>query len=337
MIGAQQFDLVLLDVRMPEMDGYQVLEHFMAHEAWREIPVIMISALDELDSVVRCIELGAVDYLPKPFNPVLLRARIGACLEKKRLREAQRAQQKAEEERLRRELEMAELLQARNQELKAFAYTVSHDLKAPLRGISGYAHELERRHSTGLSHRALFCINQILTATRNLDRLIEDLLHYSRVDTETLTLTDVSLPKSIEAILRDQSRIIAERGVEITSTLPFSTVRGWERGITQMLANLIDNAIKYSRHAAPPSIRITGEELAHAYRMSISDNGIGFDMKYHDRIFGLFSRLVRPEEFEGTGVGLAIAKKVLERQGGRIWAESRPGAGATFFVELPKA
>ena len=118
--------------------------------------------------------------------------------------------------------------------------------------------------------------------------------------------------------------------------LPFNTIHCWERGLNQVLTNLIDNAIKYSRHAAPPKITITGEELAHAYRLRIGDNGIGFDMKYHDRIYGLFNRLVRQSEFEGTGAGLAIARKALDKQGGRIWAESQPGAGAVFFVELPK-
>ena len=113
MMEAQRFDLVLLDILMPEMNGYQVLEQLKAHDRWHEVPVIMISALDELESVVRCIELGAEDYLPKPFNPVLLRARIGACLEKKRLREAQASQQRAEEERLKRELEMAAIVQRR--------------------------------------------------------------------------------------------------------------------------------------------------------------------------------------------------------------------------------
>ena len=102
------------------------------------------------------------------------------------------------------------------------------------------------------------------------------------------------------------------------------------------MTNLIDNALKYSRDAKPPRIDITSQELADAFRIMISDNGIGFDMKYHDRIFGLFNRLVRQEEFEGTGAGLAIVKKVVEKLGGKIWAESKPGSGATFFVEVPK-
>jgi signal transduction histidine kinase len=115
-----------------------------------------------------------------------------------------------------------------------------------------------------------------------------------------------------------------------------ANVHTWERGVFQVLTNLVDNALKYSRDAKPPRIEITTQELADTFRLMISDNGIGFDMKYHDRIFGLFNRLVRQEEFEGTGAGLAISKKVVEKLSGKIWAESKLGSGAKFFVELPR-
>jgi hypothetical protein len=228
------------------------------------------------------------------------------------------------------------LLHARNDELKAFTYTVSHDLKAPLRGIAGYAQELDRRHRADLSDRAQFCITQVLTATRNLDSLIEDLLHYSRLDTETPSLTEVNLGVMVEAILKDRNLVLAEQGVAVTVDIPFATLRTWERGLVQMLSNLIDNAIKYSRCADPPRIGIRAEDSGRVWRIAVSDNGIGFDMQYHDRIFGLFNRLVRMDEFEGTGAGLAIVKKVVDKLGGRIWAESAPDQGAIFFVEIPK-
>jgi PAS domain S-box-containing protein len=232
---------------------------------------------------------------------------------------------------------VAELLRARNDELKAFTYTVSHDLKAPLRGIAGYAQELDRRHRAGLSARALKCLDQILTSTQNLDRLIEDLLHYARLDAQVPTGTEINLALMIDAILRDQKPAILARGVQVTVHLACTTVRAWERGLLQVLTNLIDNALKYSRDATPPRLDIISQDLPAACRIMIADNGIGFDMKYHDRIFGLFNRLVRQEDFEGTGAGLAIVKKVVEKMDGRIWAESTPGSGATFFVELPRA
>ncbi len=228
-----------------------------------------------------------------------------------------------------------EFVRGRNEELKSFAYTVSHDLKAPLRGISGYANELDRRHRAGLEERALFCIGQILTATRNLDHLIEDLLRFSRLDAEMPSLSRLDLRALVETILHDRSLIITEQRVEVTVNIPLITMEAWERGVAQVLANLIDNALKYSRQAQPPRLTITAEARPDGCRLTVADNGIGFDMKYHDRIFGLFNRLVRADQFEGTGAGLAIVKKLMEKLGGKIRAESGPGQGATFFVELP--
>lgn len=226
-------------------------------------------------------------------------------------------------------------LAGRNQELKDFAYTVSHDLKAPLRGIAGYANELVRKHSTGLSERARFCLAQIVSAASNLDRLIEDLLHYSRLDAETPSLADVDLRELVDGILRDRRLMIAEQKTDVIVDIPFPAVTAWQRGLVQVLTNLIDNAIKYSRNATAPRVHIAAAIGDGEWRLTVGDNGIGFDMKYHDRIFGLFNRLVRMEEYEGTGAGLAIVKKVVDKQGGRVWADATPGRGATFFVVLP--
>ena len=230
---------------------------------------------------------------------------------------------------------VAELLRTRNEELKSFAYTVSHDLKAPLRGIAGYAQELQRRHRAGLGDRAVSCIEFIITAARNLDRLIEDLLHYSRLDAENPSATDVDLGVMVQAILTDRKVDIQEQNLSVSVALDVVRLHAWERGLLQILANLIDNAFKYSRGADVRQIRITSEQADDRVRIAVADNGIGFDMKYHDRIFGLFNRLVRPEDFDGTGAGLAIVKKIADKSGWKMWAESQPGHGATFFLELP--
>ncbi|MFZ2541058.1 MAG: ATP-binding protein [Gallionella sp.] len=190
-------------------------------------------------------------------------------------------------------------------------------------------------HKEGLPERAQFCITQIITASKNLDNLIEDLLKYSRLDTETPTLTEVNLSELMQSILRDRNLTITELGVEVEVKVPLLSLHIWERGLHQVLTNLIDNAIKYSRRSQPPRLTISAEVANGRCRVTVSDNGIGFDMKYHDRIFGLFNRLVRADEFEGTGVGLAIVKKLIEKLGGFIRAESAPGKGATFVVELP--
>jgi light-regulated signal transduction histidine kinase (bacteriophytochrome) len=182
----------------------------------------------------------------------------------------------------------------------------------------------------------VLCIDQIVTATHNLDRLIEDLLKYSRLDAETPTSTMVDLTDMVDTILADRKAVMLEQSVTMEVVLSATTIRAWERGLFQVLANLIDNALKYSRDATPPRVRVASQTHAGVVRMIVTDNGIGFDMKYHDRIFGLFNRLVRQEEFDGTGAGLAIVKKIVDKVGGKIWAESSPGAGASFFVDWPE-
>lgn len=230
---------------------------------------------------------------------------------------------------------LRERLRVKNEELKGFAYTVSHDLKAPLRGISGYAQELVRKHQEGMGERGRFCVDQIISASKNLDQLIEDLLKYSRLDAETPVATPVQLDVLLQSILRDRSHTLAELGTVLSVGVPPQTLCVWERGLHQVLTNLIDNAIKYSRNATPPKLQIKAEYADGTCCFSVTDNGIGFDLKYHDRIFGLFNRLVRPTEFEGTGAGLAIVKKLVEKMGGSIRAESAPDQGATFHLSIP--
>jgi len=227
-------------------------------------------------------------------------------------------------------------LRRHNETLRSFAHTVAHDLRAPLRGISGYAREVAHHHSAALDERGRFCVQQIGTAAANLDRLIEDTLDYARLDAEVPRLAPIDLPLLVATMLRERAPQIREYGAEVS--MHFGVVRPvtWERGFAQALGNLFDNALKYSRPARPPRIHLESTETAGTWQFTVSDNGIGFDMKHHDRIFGLFQRLDTAAGFEGTGAGLAIVKKIVTRLGGTVRAESAPGAGATFFIELPK-
>lgn len=227
------------------------------------------------------------------------------------------------------------LLRHKNNELKTFAYTVSHDLKTPLRGITGYAQELERSYMDSMPDRAKFCIAQLLTASGNLNQLIEDLLKYSRVESEQAMFSSVNLIQVVARILSDRSYTLNELAVEVSVNVPTMPLMTWEHGLNQILVNLVDNALKYSSGSLPPKLAIVAVMEEGVCKISVSDNGIGFDMQYLERIFGLFNRLVRPNEFEGTGVGLAIVKKLVEKLNGCITAESTPSLGARFIVEFP--
>jgi signal transduction histidine kinase len=228
-----------------------------------------------------------------------------------------------------------ELVNKKNVELKAFNYTISHDLKAPLRGISGYAREITRKHAEPLSERGKFCVEQIIQASKQMEDLIEDLLSYSRVETEAINKTPVNLKKLIETIINQRKPTIEEKGAKLSFVCPEVEYECWESGMVHVFSNLIDNAIKFSSKSDPPEIDIRVYTEKNNLIFSIKDNGVGFDMKYHDRMFELFQRLVRYDEFEGTGAGLAIVKKIVEKHDGRVWAESEPGKGARFYVSLP--
>ncbi|MEO6002840.1 MAG: ATP-binding protein [Opitutus sp.] len=235
----------------------------------------------------------------------------------------------------RRERQRAEAaLRRHNETLKGFAHTVAHDLRAPLRGIAGYASELDAQ-APQLTPRGRHCVAQINVAAQNLERLIGDTLAYAQLDGETVQLSTVVLPTLVATLLQQRAPEIRQHGTQIDTHFGVVTVKSWERGLVQIVGNLLDNAIKYSRHARPPRLRIETAQTHLSWRIVIYDNGVGFDMKYHDRIFGLFQRLVTPDEFEGTGAGLAIVRKITDRLGGTVSAEGRPGGGATFLVELP--
>ncbi len=227
-------------------------------------------------------------------------------------------------------------LQTRNEDLKAFAYTVSHDLRAPLRGIAGYASELERTHRAALGERGLFCLAQIRSSAHHLDRLVEDLLGYARLGEESASACDVELEPVLGRLLLELKPTIDEAGAAVELDLAVKQLRVWERGLTQVLHNLLENALKFSVHSQPPRVKVASRRAADgAIQISVADNGIGFEQKNAERVFGLFARLDQARGYAGTGAGLAIARRAAEKLGGSLRAESAPDAGATFTLDLP--
>jgi len=227
-------------------------------------------------------------------------------------------------------------LEIRNRELETFTYSVSHDLKAPLRGIDGYSRLLLEDHYENLDEEGRQFLEIIRGAALRMSRLIDDLLDYSRMERRPMKTGSVGLRKLIDSTLREREEEISERGIDVKISLPFDTVKADGDGITLALGNFLENAVKFSEPSRGPEIEIGGSEDDSSWVIWVRDNGIGFDMSFHDRIFGIFQRLHRSEDYEGTGVGLAIVKKAVERMGGRTWAESKPGEGSIFYMEIPK-
>lgn len=227
-------------------------------------------------------------------------------------------------------------LEARNRELEMFSYSVSHDLKAPLRGIEGYSRLLEEDHADQLDGEGHDFVRTIRRAALEMGQLIDDLLEYSRVERRTLNPTTLDLDAFVETLLDQRIADAAARGITLRRTLPPASVTADPTGLTVAIGNLVDNAIKFSADRPDAEVTVTLRPCERSWVVEVRDNGIGFDMTYHDRIFEVFQRLHPNEEYAGTGVGLALVRRVAERIGGRVWAESAPGRGATFFLEIPR-
>lgn len=226
-----------------------------------------------------------------------------------------------------------------NQSLESFVYSVSHDLKAPLRGVEGYSRLLEEDYSDRLDDEGRLFISNIRTGVTRMNELIDDLLTYSRMERCKLESNALDLAAVVHQVLVERDADIASQQIEIVAHLPSLVTRGDRKGLTLVLRNLLENAIKFSKHSPHPRIEF-GASYSQDDRhvvLWIRDNGIGFDMKYHRRIFEIFERLHRLEDYPGTGIGLALVKKAMQRMGGRIWAQSIPGEGATFYLEFPAA
>ncbi|HEU5079762.1 MAG TPA: ATP-binding protein [Opitutaceae bacterium] len=226
-------------------------------------------------------------------------------------------------------------LEESNKNLEAFAYSVSHDLRAPLRIIAGYTDVLleDRGHTLPDDHK--LCLNRIVDGTRKMNRLIDDLLQFSRLGQQPLKLQPTWLDRVIDDVLAELERESRGRRIE-WSRPPLPQVRCDPSLIRQVFSNLLSNAMKYSRPRDPALIELGHNAVDGQDVIYVRDNGVGFDSAASTRLFGVFQRLHSAQEFEGNGVGLATAARIVRRHGGKIWAESKPGHGATFFFSLPK-
>lgn len=222
-----------------------------------------------------------------------------------------------------------------NQQLQSFAYSVSHDLKAPLRGIDGYSRLLLEDYRDLLPAEGRGFLENVRAAAERMNQLIDDLLAYSKLERRELSRSRVPLSSVFARVMAEREIELTTHGLAVTSELGDLAVLADTEALAQAVRNLVDNAVKFTRDVASPSLTIQAKQDKDRVVISVADNGCGFDMKYHDRIFDIFQRLHRPEDYPGTGVGLAIVRKAMERMGGRVWAHGRPGIGATFYLELP--
>jgi signal transduction histidine kinase len=319
------FDLVLLDVVMPGMDGYEVLQHIRADVRLHTVSVIMISVVSEMESVVRCIEGGAEDYLAKPFNPTLLKARIDASLEKKRGRDRENALFEQLQENYAR-LQDVERLRDDMRNM------IVHDLRTPLTAVIAGVDMLRRRGDLNESQRELMSI--AAAGGKTLLAMVNDLLDVEKMESGSaqLQLTTLSAAALVAGALEQVSSLAQESNtaldIEIAPELPL--FEGDENKLSRTLVNLIANSIKFTKAGR---VTITASEEAGSIRFAIRDTGDGIPAEAFERIFQKFGQL--DSRRAGTGLGLAFCKLAVEAHGGHIEVESTPGVGSTFSFTVP--
>jgi signal transduction histidine kinase len=364
------YALIILDVQMPGMDGYEVAEAVSSLNNTRGTPIIFLSAVNiDKRFIIKGYISGGVDYVTKPFDPDLLLLkvrsfyrlteqnrelrRIGEELRneverrKKAQEEIEQMNLQLEEKVEQRTKELLDLnydLENRNTELAQYASLASHDLQEPLRKIITFSKIINERYLTDIPD-AQFGMKKVISSTERMRDMINDLLNYSKLSAQFL-FTKVDLEEILQNTLSDLEITIQEKDAEIvTEKLPvIEAVPGQMR---QMFQNLISNALKFSKKDVRPVITIRCETTCEKIienstcsegefiRITISDNGIGFDEAYFEKIFTLFQRLHGRNEYEGTGIGLAIVKKIIERHNGIIGVKSCEGKGANFIIVLP--
>jgi len=226
-------------------------------------------------------------------------------------------------------------IEAANKELEAFTYSVSHDLRAPLRAIAGFASIMSEEYTGSLDAEGQRYLQVIRSNTKQMGQLIDDLLAFSRLGRQAMAMGEINMGELAQTVVEELRLLIPERKVQV-KILPLPPARGDRAMIHQVLVNLLSNAIKFTRPRATGVIELGARDEGSFTVYSVKDDGVGFDMRYADKLFEVFQRLHPPDEFEGTGVGLALVQRVIQRHGGRVWAEGKVNEGAAFYFTIPK-
>jgi signal transduction histidine kinase len=365
------FALILMDVKMPNLNGFDTASLIYAREKLRHIPIIFITAFSyDEEHIFKGYRSGAVDYIYKPINPDILRAKVAVfielygkthqlALQEQKLTAINKSLENEIKERTVSEENVKQLnlmllqnidkLEAANKDLDSFAFIASHDLQEPLRKIQTFISRIEKNEISNISEIGKEYFTKMKSSADRMRDLIDNLLMYSRTNTEEQVFEHVELKEVLENAMQELSLIIEEKNAIINySSLPKLNLLNQQ--FQQLLVNLIGNSLKYAKEDVTPVIQI-GSKIVKPkdvpgivdgadkvfHRITISDNGIGFDQKFANNIFVLFQRLHEQNEYSGTGIGLAICKKIIENHRGVITAEGKPGIGSTFNIFLPQA
>ena len=323
-------DLILLDIMMPGMDGFETCVKLKSDPITKDIPVVFLSAKTDSSDIVKGFKCGGVDYITKPFNETEVLIRVDTQLQLrekgKKLKEAQ-AQIKR----------YAEKLEKTNADLQIFASGASHDLKAPLRKIQQLGDRFKDKYEGTSVEEGKNILGKICNIAEQLSLLIDSVLEFSKLENLPKSFERCELKPMVEKVVENLEVQISESGGKvIVGDLP--KVAGEPSLLYRLFQNIISNSIKYHREGVAPIVNVSSSYCSETeqWKIEVSDNGIGIDEKYFDRIFKPFERLHGKNEFEGTGIGLATCQKIVDRLNGDITVQSRLGKGTTFCVALPE-
>ncbi len=326
-----EFAVVLLDVRMPIMDGFETAQLIRQRPRSELTPLIFVTALDEAETDMgRGYNLGAVDFVFAPVVPAIMRAKVTVFVE------LYRAQQELRRYRTQLETLVEErtiALTAINRELEAFSYSVSHDLRAPLVSFDGLSQALLEKYGHQLDDKAKDHLKRMRDASERMTSVFDGLQMLFRLTSGEIRREEVDISAMAASVVDEMRDAYPDSKVEV-EIAPGITASGDRRLVRILLTNLINNAWKFSTLRSAPKIAIGREMIDGEARIFVRDNGVGFDMIDSHRLFGAFQRLHSQSEFPGAGIGLATARRIVNRHGGRIWAEGAVGEGATFYLVL---
>ncbi len=372
---------VISDVLMPELDGYELCRRIKTDPELRDIPVILLTALQDPRDVIKGLECGADNFIVKPLDEHYLLSQLEYILANRNLRDREHpargieivfagqkyfinsnrrqildlllsiyeaaARKNSELLKAQEELKAANAdleqrvsdrtakLEEANKSLESFCYSIAHDLRAPLRGIQGFTRILLEDYQHLYDEAGRDSAQRVVNAAQQMDQLIQDLLAYGRVSQAELPRSPVSLESALDHALAQLGQEITARKAEIQVDRPLPNVVANTTILQQVFHNLITNALKFVPENIPPRVHIWAQRNGDTVRLNVQDHGIGFDPIYADRLFRLFERLHSKQKYPGTGVGLVIVRKGIERMGGKVGVQSQPGVGSTFWVELP--
>ena len=349
LLSVQSVDCILLDLVMPGLSGQETCRRIKGSAAWRDIPLIMHTALEEQGAMIEGINAGADDYIAKSSDLEVLCARVRAQLRRKQFEDENR---NIREQLLQKEVEvvaansareLAEVratfvdeLKSKNIELEAFSYSVSHDLRAPLRSIDGFSKLLLDDYADKLDARGQDFLHLVRESAQRMGELIDDLLLLSRVGRADLSRDQIDLSDIARSVSEELNKRDPDRHVKwsIEDQLLVEADRGLMR---VAFDNLLGNSWKFTAKVSAPRIEVGKDQQQGAAVFFVRDNGAGFNMEYAEKLFSPFQRLHTESEFAGTGIGLATVHRIVDRHGGRIWAESATDHGATFYFTIPPA